>query len=99
MARLRAEYDAIQQAMNRISGMNGDAQGALSTLTGAVTDMMDGNWEGLAAQVFMGWFQDIATKRANEIIEEFTSLEQKLQRIMQMIQEADQDAANLFNQG
>lgn len=99
MARLRAEYDAIQQAMSRISAMNGDAQSALQTLSGTVMDMLDGNWEGLAAQIFMSWFQDIATKRANEIIQEFTSLEQKLQRVMQMIQEVDQDAAALFEQG
>lgn len=98
MARLRAEYDAIQQAMSWISSMNGDAQGALNTLTGTVTDMLDKNWEGLAAQAFMGWFQDIATRRANEILQEFTSLENKLQRIMQTIQEVDQQAAGLFQQ-
>ncbi len=97
MARLRAEYDAIQQAMSRISAMNGDAQSALNTLTGTVMDMSD-NWEGLAAQMFMGWFQDIATRRANEILQEFTGLEQKLQRIMQAVQEVDQQAAGLFQQ-
>jgi WXG100 family type VII secretion target len=96
MARLRAEYDAIQQAMSRISAMNDDAQSALNTLNGTVMEMMD-NWEGLAGQAFMGWFQDIATKRANEILQEFTGLEQKLQRIMQTIQEVDQDAAGLFH--
>jgi hypothetical protein len=47
MARLRAEYDAIQQAMNRISAMNDEAQSALNTLNGTVMEMMD-NWEGLA---------------------------------------------------
>ncbi len=97
MARLRADYDAIQQAMGRISAMNGDAQSALNTLTGTVMDMAD-NWEGLAAQMFMAWFQDIATRRANEILQEFTSLEQKLQRIMQAVQEVDQQAAGLFLQ-
>ena len=96
MARLRAEYDAIQQAMSRISAMNSDAQSALNALNGTVMEMMD-NWEGLAGQAFMGWFQDIARKRANEILQEFTGLEQKLQRIMQTIQEVDQDAAGLFH--
>lgn len=95
--RLRTEYDAIEEAVNRITSLQGDAQSALNQLGSTIGDMM-GGWEGLASQSFMNWWSDIASKRANEILQEFQSLEEKLRRIEQTVQELDQSAAALFRQ-
>jgi WXG100 family type VII secretion target len=97
MSRLRAEYDAIEQAMNRLGSMQSEGESALNQLTGIINDMMD-NWEGLAGNSFMSWWSDIANPRANEVLAEFQSLQSKLQRIMQKVQEMDQEASGLFNQ-
>lgn len=95
MARLRAEYEVIEQAISRINGMQSEGQSALNQLTSTIMDMMD-NWEGLASQAFMSWWSDIANSRAQEILGEFESLQNKLRQIQQVIQDNEQETAALF---
>lgn len=97
MPRLRAEYEAIDQALNAIASMRDSSNSALGTLSGTVDDMMS-SWTGLAGQTFGNWWADVASKRAQEIIGEFDSLETKLRRIKQAIEELDESGAALFKQ-
>ncbi len=97
MPQLRAEYEAIDQALSAIGNMHDNSNSALSTLSGSVEDMM-GSWTGLAGQSFGNWWADIASKRAQEILSEFEALETKLRRIKQTIQDLDESGAALFKQ-
>jgi WXG100 family type VII secretion target len=93
--RLRVEYDVLQQSSASIRAMQDEIQSGLNALNGVAGQILGATWQGLAATLFTSWWQG-ASQQASAIQNELNNLQMKLDRISQMVQESDQETANLF---
>lgn len=94
--RLRVEYEVLQQATSSINTMQDAIQGGLNALEQVVGQILQNTWQGNAAATFTNWWGG-ADQQARAIQAELGNLQRKLNQISQMVQQSDQETANLFS--
>jgi WXG100 family type VII secretion target len=95
---IEVRYDEMQQIAGKFNAQSQSVQDTLQRVKSTMEQLKNGGWEGRGSDAFFSEMEGEVLPAVQRLVQALEEAAQVTQKIVQVVQGAEQDASSLFRQ-